>query len=179
MEAEGRYPLLVVILTLALLHLGGCRYPNDVADTTERVTAGTLRVGVAHNPPWVITDHEGTKEPAGIEADWVRDLAEALSAKIEWHHQPQLELLESVAKGNLDIGIAGLVKTAQISKMAALTRPYTQTSHHRSDGNIVNEPHVLALPHGENGWMMTVERLLEARPPRTDVWLAPSEQGAQ
>ena len=66
MEAEGRYPLLVVILTLALLHLGGCRYPNDVADTTERVTAGTLRVGVAHNPPWVITDHEGTKEPAGI-----------------------------------------------------------------------------------------------------------------
>jgi len=45
--------------------------------------------------------------------------------------------------------------------------------------SLLKEPHVLALPHGENGWMMTVERLLEARPPRTDVWLAPSEQGAQ
>jgi len=35
------------------LALGGCRFPDDVEGTLDRVEGGTMPVGVVPDPPWV------------------------------------------------------------------------------------------------------------------------------
>lgn len=64
-----------------LVAFGGCGLPRDPEGTLERVSGGTLRVGVAGHEPWVVL--EGS-EPTGIGSEIVKLLADEINAVIEW-----------------------------------------------------------------------------------------------
>ena len=155
-----------VVLALLLLALGlaSCRYPQDVEGTLERVKGGVLLVGAVENPPWVIRRGEAAAG-TGLEAELVAGLAKELDAELRWHWGTPEELLPALGKFQLDIVIGGLAKGPRIGHGVALTNPYIK--RHETvglRGETKMREHVLALPPGENAWMMTVERYIDSVP---------------
>jgi ABC-type amino acid transport substrate-binding protein len=117
---------------------------------------GTLRAGVAEHAPWVTLRD---REPAGIEPQLLREFARALGARVAWTPGPEAELIDALARGELDVVASGLTRSTAWGDHVALTRPYrtTRTAAGR------RREHVLAVPPGENGWLREVERFLAAR----------------
>jgi polar amino acid transport system substrate-binding protein len=76
---------------LLLVLAAACDLPRDPEGTLERVRGGTLRVGVAHNPPWASLPAPG--EAQGVEPRLVRALAAELGARVEWVAGGETELL--------------------------------------------------------------------------------------
>jgi ABC-type amino acid transport substrate-binding protein len=128
--------------------LVACGLPRDAEGTLERVRGGTIRVGVADHDGWVHVDD--ALRVQGCEAELVRGLAAELGAAIEWTPDGESALLEKLRDRELDLVIAGLVDETPWREDVALTRPYLGE-------------HVLALPPGENAWLMAVDRFLVAR----------------
>ena len=108
-----------------------------------------MRVGVSADSPWVV--NSGTAV-AGYEARMMVELATQLNSRIETEAGSESELLEKLHKQHLDIVIGGLTDGSPWKKALALTRPY----HEDREG----KKHVLALPPGENDWLLRVERYL-------------------
>jgi polar amino acid transport system substrate-binding protein len=64
----------VLVAALAIAGaVAGCDFPADPEGTLDRVSGGTMRVGVIEDPPWVIL--EDGREPAGMEPELVRQFA--------------------------------------------------------------------------------------------------------
>jgi polar amino acid transport system substrate-binding protein len=151
-------------LLLLALTLASCRYPQDVEGTLKRVEGGVLLVGAVENPPWVIRRGEAVAG-TGLEAELVAGLAEELGAELRWHWGTPEELLPALEKFQLDIVIGGLAKGPRIGHGVALTKPYIK--RHETvglRGETKLREHVLALPPGENAWMMTVEHYIDRVP---------------
>src|SRR5688500_9146725 len=110
---------LVVVVVLA-----ACDIPRDPESTLDRVTDGTLRVGVSASDPWVIL---GQGEPSGVEVEIVKRFAADLGAEIEWHEGSVDELAAALHVRELDLMIAGLASTSKITSEATLTHPYLTT----------------------------------------------------
>jgi len=108
-----------------------------------------MRVGVSADSPWVVQSGGAV---GGYEARMVVELADQLHSRIETYPGSESELLEKLHKQNLDIVIGGLTDDSPWKKSLALTRPY----HEDKEG----KKHVLALPPGENAWLLRVERYL-------------------
>lgn len=96
--------------------------PADPRGTTERVTGGTLRVGVIEAPPFV--DTAAGAEPGGVESELVRRLAEELGARVEWHAGSADEVLEGLLALELDLAIGALVQSSPWATHVAMTRPW-------------------------------------------------------
>jgi hypothetical protein len=143
-----------VMLTVA------CGLPHDPADTLNHVRHGTLRVGVVNNPPWVVD--EGA-QVTGVEGRLVAILAAALDARVEWVREPEFGLMRTLKDRDLALVIAGFDENVPWAKSVALTRPYVESPP--------GTAHVLALPPGENAWLLFVERQLEAHQGEVDDWL--------
>src|SRR5688500_1250000 len=77
----------------------GVPIPADPDSTLERVSGGTLRVGVTANGKWASV-REGT-EPGGIEPALVRSFASSISAVPEWVTGSQQELTKALKEGEL------------------------------------------------------------------------------
>ena len=113
------------LAALALvLGLAACDIPRDPESTLDRVTDGTLRVGVSASDPWVVL---GEGEPAGVEVEIVKRFAAEVGAEIEWHEGTVDELASALHVRELDLMIAGLTSTSKISSEATLTHPYLTT----------------------------------------------------
>ena len=110
---------LVVVVVLA-----ACDIPRDPESTLDRVTEGTLRVGVSASDPWVVL---GEGEPTGVEVEIVKRFAADLGAEIEWHEGTVDELAAALHVRELDLMIAGLTSTSKITSEATLTHPYLTT----------------------------------------------------
>jgi polar amino acid transport system substrate-binding protein len=110
---------LLVVLAL------GCQYPRDPEETLDRVSGGTMYVGVIDDPPWVVLD-EG-KEPQGVEPELLRGFAEQIDADIEWVEGPEDDLMEAMRGFQLDVVIGGLTRSSRYRNEVALTRPYIDT----------------------------------------------------
>ena len=113
-----------LVLALVLLVATGCDIPRDPESTLDRVTDGTMRVGVSASDPWVVLDDE---EPAGVEVEIVKRFAAELGAEIEWHEGTVDELAAALYMRELDLVIAGLTSTSKITSEATLTHPYLTT----------------------------------------------------
>lgn len=146
-----RLPLLAAAVLMA-----GCDlvsdfagdFPKDPKGTLERVRGGTLRAGVIHAPPWV-EDADEPHEPGGPEAEIVRSIARELGAEIRWVRGAPDRLLTRLREHELDILIGGFEESSPALRKVAKTRPYGR------------EPQqVLAVPPGENAWLVTVDRAL-------------------
>jgi len=139
-------------LSVVLLMVAGCGIPHDPRGTLERAKGGKLLVGATASAPWVSFRND---EPEGIEVDLVRGLAHELDATVHWRRGSETELLESVERGELPLVIGGLKASTPWSRQVALTQPYFETPN--------GYQHVMAVPQGENRWLLELERYLQAQ----------------
>lgn len=216
---SSRYLACCALFAIAAI---GCDVPRDADGTLERVTHGTLRVGVVRNGPWVV-DSGGTL--GGVEPEIVTALARELGARVEWVRRPEPELMHALHDRQLDLVVGGLTADLPWKGQVAFTRPYYTDSIvvgiregtvmrevrgqtiaiedgdaiateirrrnglpvvapdlsgapgavaasvwqlaalGRVDSGILlrEEPHVVAVAPGENGWLVRVERTLRER----------------
>lgn len=116
----GRRRLLQLGAALPLA-LGACRFPRDPDETLERVTDGTMEVGVLESAPLALWNE---REPEGVEVDLAEGFAETLGARPSWHRRRDMALREALERGAIDLLIGGLVEDDPWSGRIALTRPY-------------------------------------------------------
>src|SRR5688572_21576576 len=138
-------PLIVLTLLLA-----ACGMPRDPEGTLERVQGSSMKVGVAEHPPWT----ELGNEPAGIEVELVEEFASELDAEILWVEGSESEILEEIELGRLDLAIAGLTADSPWASKVSFIQPYF---------TVGADQHVMAVPHGENTWIVRLERFLRSR----------------
>lgn len=113
--------IIFLLLCFSLLH--GCRFPQDVEGTLDKVRGGVLEVGVTENPPWVIRTESGAE---GIEPEIIRSLADQLDAEVQWHWGAESQLLRALGQLQIDLVIGGVAKNKWVSKAAAPTKPYVK-----------------------------------------------------
>ena len=152
-----RVSVRLVLGALALLLAGcGVAIPADPDHTLDRVRGGTLRVGVSPNPPW--TDVSG-QQPAGSEVELARAFAAALGAQPTFEVGGEEPLVARMEHGELDLIVGGLTDQTPWSKQVAVTRPYATAIGPTQR----TERHVLAVPLGENAFLVELERFIHAR----------------
>ena len=131
------------------LSFTACDLPHDAEGTLSHVQNGSLRVGVSDNEPWVAVAGDTI---SGYEGVIVGELARQLHSRIEAHPGAESVLLEELKDRKLDLVVGGLTDDSRWKKELALTKPY----HTDREG----KKHVLALPPGENDWLVRVEEYL-------------------
>ena len=149
-------PSWVVVATAALLAatVAGCTYPADPEGTLDRVSGGTMRVGITENDPWTVLSGGGP--PSGAEVSLVGDFAATLDAEIEWIEGSEEELIMALHEGELDLVIGGLTMDSPWDTEVAITRPYAETRL------LVGAPDAEAVPEDLAGTRVAVEEGHEA-----------------
>jgi len=141
-----------VLALLALPLALGCHLPHDPEGTHLRVRGGTMRVGITENEPW--TRLEPEEKPRGLEVELVQKFARQLEAEIEWVRDSESNLIERLHRGELDLVIGGLTQSTPWSDRVGLTQPYVE---------LPDKKHVMAVPQGENRWLLELDRFLQSR----------------
>ncbi|QDT14913.1 substrate-binding periplasmic protein [Alienimonas californiensis] len=165
----GRGGLCARLLGGAALVVGlaGCDLPRDPGSTTESVRGNVLRAGLTEDAPWVVRGEDG--EPAGIEVELVEEFAAAHDARVVWFWGSGDEALRQLEHRQLDLVAGGLTDDTPWAGRVGLSRVYF-TEPPRPD---LEEPreHVMAVPPGENGWLVALDRhLTRAAAAREDAW---------
>lgn len=142
------FSLLLGMLVMPVIT--ACDWPRDPEGTLNNVRGGVLRVGVIHQPPWVLLDPAGGP-PRGPEVQRTLAIAQSLGAELRWQPGGETHLMRALKKFELDLVIGGLTTDSPYGHEVGFTRPY----HRDRDGE-----HVFAAPPGENGWISTLEGLL-------------------
>ena len=149
-----------LILLAVMIGLVGCsgHYPADPDGTLDRVSGGTLRVGISHQPPWTDTASEGNSEqdPGGIEAQLIEDYAQTINAEVEWHAGGEEQLITLLSERELDVVIGGLTDQSPWDSDSGLTTTYAESI--AVDGRTAK--HVMAVQMGENAFMTSLEEFL-------------------
>ncbi|MFL0580204.1 substrate-binding periplasmic protein [Dietzia sp. 179-F 9C3 NHS] len=146
----------VAALALGAALVAGCSgpFPRDVDGSLERISGGTLRVGVSENPPWTQVSDDG--EVTGREADLVTGFARSEGARVEWTPGAESELVTAMTRGDLDVLIGGLTADSPWEQEVAITRHYAEEV--TPDGD--TEKLVMATPLGENALLVALETYL-------------------
>lgn len=154
--ARRRGVRLVIGMVGLLCLLVGCglSFPADPDQTLDRVRGGVLRVGASPNDPWIVWTAEA--EPSGREADLVRRFAASLDARVEWSRGAEEALIGQLERGELDMVATGMTAETPWTEKAAISKPYATVTG--PDGSA--EEHVLAVPLGENAFLVSLERFL-------------------
>ncbi|MEJ6490350.1 transporter substrate-binding domain-containing protein [Leucobacter sp. USCH14] len=150
-----RFRSLLAVTCVALLTGCSMAIPTDPDGTLDRVTGGTLRVGVSERPPWVETA-EG-EEPGGTEPELIREFAESIDAETEWTEGGEERLLKALERGELDVVIGGFTDQTPWVDYGALTVPYAEEEYEGA-----REKHVMIVRMGENAFLVALERFLLA-----------------
>ncbi|MGE3180301.1 MAG: transporter substrate-binding domain-containing protein [Phycisphaerae bacterium] len=147
------------VMRLAGLLMGlmclGCDLPRDPEGTLARVRGGILRAGAS--PALGRVEMIGGK-PRGIDVELINHVANKLQARIEWTVGGESELLEALEHYELDVVVGGLQEDSPWKSRVAMSRSYEepQTGDRRKPRDVV------ALPPGENRWILFVEEALQA-----------------
>ncbi|RUR01851.1 transporter substrate-binding domain-containing protein [Labedella endophytica] len=149
-----RASLMLAVLSVATLTGCGITIPADPDGTLDRVTDGTLRVGVSQSDPWTVT--EGTGQPQGTEVDLVEAFAAHLDADIEWTAGGESDLVQALEAGDLDLVVGGFTDATPWESKAAVTQPYAEST--APDGGTAR--HVMLAPLGENAFLVELEHFL-------------------
>ncbi|WP_043497576.1 transporter substrate-binding domain-containing protein [Georgenia sp. SUBG003] len=149
-----KFALAAAVLTA----LGGCTatIPTDPDGMLDRVTGGALRVGVSPNPPWTDLPDGPDGDPAGTEVELVEEFAREVDAEVVWVPGGEEDLVGQLEHDELDLVIGGLTARSPWSSKVALTYRYTATT----DAHGEKELHVMAVPMGENAFLVELERFL-------------------
>jgi polar amino acid transport system substrate-binding protein len=142
------------ILVAAVPLVSGCgTVPTDPEGTFERVSGGTLRVGVSISSPW--TEQIADDDFAGTEVELVERFAAELDAEIQWTAAGEEALIRRLEHDELDLVIGGLTDQTPWIDKAAITRPYAETSDEHG-----TRKHVMAVQMGENRFLVELETFL-------------------
>lgn len=139
-------PALAAAFLLAAF-LTACDLPRDPEGTLASAAGGTLVVGVAESPPWVVRHGD---EAAGVEGDLVRAFAAELGAEVEWVWGGVDEHLGALERFELDLVAAGLEGGSPWSKKLGFTRPYLEAEQ------VVGVPPGMAPPERLDGVRVAV-----------------------
>ncbi|MFD1718331.1 transporter substrate-binding domain-containing protein [Georgenia deserti] len=142
-----------------LVALSGCglTIPTDPDGTLDRVRGGTLRVGVSVNPPWTDLPEGTDADPTGTEVELVEQFAaDRLGAQVQWEPGGEEELVTALEHGEIDLLIGGLTARTPWADRIAATYRYTITE----DAHGTQEQHVMAVPMGENAFLVELEDFL-------------------
>lgn len=145
----------LLAVTFLLVSCTSSGYPADPDGTFDRVSDGSLSVGVTHHPPYV--DASGS-EPTGSEVDLILAFAEQIDAEVEWTVSGEEALMTALEAGDVDLVAGGLTDQSPWSSQASLTRSYAEDTG--PDGQTVQL--VLAVPLGENQMLAELERFLDS-----------------
>lgn len=109
---------------LGILVLGAGLLSSTVAarPLQDVLNYGTLRVGVALFPPWVMRDPSG--ELTGFEIDVARRLAQDMNLEVEFNVYPWDRIIRGLEAGEVDVIAAGLSITPERALHVAFSRPY-------------------------------------------------------
>lgn len=140
-----------LLLAILVLATPGCDLPRDPEGTLKGIEGSSMRVGMTDSPPWTILTES---EPSGVEPELLTALARDLDAEIEWVEGSESEILEEVEKGNLDVAVGGFTVDNPWAKRVSFIQPYF---------TLGKDKHVMAVPHGENAWIVRLERFLRSR----------------
>jgi len=116
----------LILITFLLLNFACSNLPRDPKETLRQLQSRPIRVGVVERPPWVVRT---SGEPAGVEADLLRNFASQLGTKIEWQSGGEQEQLEALEHYQLDIVIGGLTDRTPWSKYVGLTSSYFEETY--------------------------------------------------
>lgn len=137
-----------ILSLVALSVLTGCELPRDPEETLERARGGTLVVGAVPAPPHLERAGDGATGP---EAELIRAFAGEIGADVEWRWGSLDEHMEALARFELHLVAAGLTSHSPWKTEVGFTRPW------RVDGA---RRRVLAVPPGENAFLVALERLI-------------------
>lgn len=149
----------IAALALGPALFAGCDLLRDPEGTLERVRGGVLRAGVCEAPPWVTRRGD---EPAGVEPALLERFAAGLGARIEWRWGSAEEHLAALEHHRLDLAACGLERTTPWKERVGLTLPYHVERRAPDAPGGRTAEHVLAVPPGENAWLVALERFLVA-----------------
>ncbi len=159
-EAERPTARLLAMGLLVACAVSGCGpYPRDPDGTSARVAGGVLRAGVSHDPPFV---QSGGAEPTGADVELLVGFARRQGARVEWIARGHHELMEMLERRELDVVLGGHAAKSPWKQRVASSRPYQVTD---AKGRPIER--MMALPPGENAWLLAVDRYLDAAAPST------------
>lgn len=147
--------LLPLVLPLVLGVAACDGYPRDANDSTRRAEERAMRVGVSHDPPFVVVP-AGSGEPTGIEIAMIRGLARAREADVEWVVSGHDALMRELKALRLHAVVGGHVRGSAWEPEVGWSREYRLRA--APQGPLVARR--LALPPGENAWQLVVDRHL-------------------
>jgi polar amino acid transport system substrate-binding protein len=135
-----------VLASSLLLLVAGCGLPKDPDGTLEKVSGGELRVGVV----------PGNERAAAEDGRIVDALAQALRSRPVFQHADAHHLFHELEEGRLDLIVGGLPTDTPFFDKAGLTRKAGPLMQPGS-----TQDRVLAVPAGENGFLIAVNRAIE------------------
>lgn len=148
---------IAVLLLMALGFLGACSdFPRDPEHTLDHVRHGVMRVGVSHDPHFVVMRADGT--PEGREVEVLETYARTLDARIVWIEAGTHDLMAQLERFQIDAVVGGGGHDTPWDERVAFSRPYLVTAPSE-----VPESRRLALPPGENAWAMAFDRYTSRR----------------
>lgn len=141
-------------LPLLLACLAACTpYPRDPDRTLERVRGGMLLAGVSHDPPHVVLPVAG--KPSGADVARIEALARSVDARVQWVRTDHEGLMHALHVRRLHVVAGGVAADSPWTSKVGMTRPYPARDAH---GREVRR--VMAVPPGENAWLMQVESIV-------------------
>lgn len=147
----------IAVAALAVLAGCGITVPSDPEGTLDRVSGGTLRVGVTESEPWVTVESSG--EPGGSEPTLLREFAAELGARLDWRVDSEETLVGALERGELDVVVGGFTDATPWTHRVAMTVPYTEATG--ADGR--PHKHVMLVRMGENRFLVALETFLLER----------------
>lgn len=135
------------LVALVLLAVAGCDLPKDPEGTLERVAGGELRVGVL----------PGNGRAEAEDRRIVDVLATALQTTPSFSSGDAHNVFWDLEHGRLDLVIGGLPSKTPFSAKVGLSRTAGPLFR---EGDA--EDRVLAVRNGENGFLLAVNRAIEA-----------------
>ena len=141
-------------LLLAPLLAGCGDYPRDAENSLRRAREDAMRVGVSHDPPFVVL--AAGAEPAGDDIALVRALAQAQGARIEWVAAGHDGLMRQLLDYQLHLVVGGHGHDSPWQAHVGWSRIW----HARAGGDGAAHARRFALPPGENAWQVEVDRFL-------------------
>ena len=145
--------LCFVFVCTSLTLIGCDNYPKDTHQTLQHIQSrGVLRIGAIEQAPWAYREGGVAK---GIEIKLAMAFARSLGAEPQIEFLSEADATEYLRQHQIDLMVGGLTNASPRKDELGLTRNYFQT------GDEQKYEHVMAVPKGENRFLVRLETFLK------------------
>ncbi len=148
----------IIFVCVLLLSLAGCKdYPRDADNLTRQARDHGMRVGASHDPPWVVVADDGSV--GGPEAELVQRFADAHGYQLTWLPRGHDALMADLERARLHAVVGGHRPDSPWKPKVGWSRPLGLRAS--ADGPMPERR--IALPPGQSGWQLALDRHLVQR----------------